>query len=133
MSHDAIAPATAPIAALTTTIDRNDSTASGTEVGLVAAPTAMVKMTIPVPSLRRLSASTNVARRRGARNRLKLAMTAAGSVADTIAPTTKPAAGGTPAATDRTTATPTATTTTPGPASSATPASDGRSTAASML
>src|SRR5215210_4296472 len=118
MSHDAIAPATAPIAALTTTIDRNDSTASGTEIGLVAAPTAMVKMTIPVPSLRRLSASTNVARRRGARNRLKLAMTAA---------------GGTPAATDRTTATPTATTTTPGPASSATPASDGRSTAASML
>ena len=43
--------------------------------------------TIPVPSLSRLSASTAVASRSGACSRLNVAITAAGSVAATIAPT----------------------------------------------
>jgi hypothetical protein len=44
---------------------------------------------MPVPSLKTLSASTSVASRRGEPTRLKVAITAAGSVAESIAPTTK--------------------------------------------
>ena len=54
----------------------------------------IVKSTIAVASLKRLSPSTRIAKRFGAPRSLKIATTATGSVADKIAPsnrhTTKP-------------------------------------------
>ena len=61
---------------------------SSGEDALVTKLTAIVKTTMPVPSLNRLSASIRVASRRGEASRLNVAMTAAGSVAESIAPTT---------------------------------------------
>ena len=126
---DAAHPAIAPITALTTTTETNVMPVSSGEVGvrLLTKPTAIVKATMPVPSLKMLSASTNVARRRGEARLLNVAMTAAGSVAASIAPTTKACSGGNPAPTCRNRVTSPALTRTPGPARSDTPSSDGRS------
>ena len=89
--REATQPVTAPIAALTTTTETKVTPVCSGEVAvvLVTRPTAIVKATMPVPSLKRLSASTRVDNRRGDASLLNVAMTAAGSVAASIAPTTK--------------------------------------------
>ena len=87
----------------------------------------MAKTTMPVPSLKTLSASINVARRLGVRNLLNVAMTAAGSVAESIAPTTNACGSGIPAPSARAAAINAAVINTPGPASNATPPREGRS------
>ena len=84
----------------TTTVVTTSPTTSS--IGATSRPndsTAIAKMTMPVPSLKRLSASTSVVSRRGARRRLKTAMTAAGSVAASIVPTRNARANGSPVAT----------------------------------
>jgi hypothetical protein len=80
-------PAARPIPALITTAATNAMTAFPGPTGLVTARTAIAKSTSPVPSLRRLSPSTIVESERDTARRLKVATTAAGSVAETIAPT----------------------------------------------
>ena len=99
---------------ITTAMNRTPPSAS--ETGAETAARATPKTTIAVPSFRRLSASTTVASRRGERSCLNVAMTAAGSVAETIAPTTNALAHGIPVAVDRRSATMAAVTTTPGTA-----------------
>ena len=125
-SREAAHPATAPMAALTATTETNATPICSGETGLVTYATAIEKATMPVPSLKRLSASTSVASRRGESSPLKVAMTATGSVAASIAPTMNACAGGNPAPRFKTSATSAALTRTPGPASSETPSSDGR-------
>ena len=82
-------PATTPMPTLITTAPTNETVASEGPTGSVTARTAIAKSTSPVPSLRRLSPSTIVASDRLTDRRLNVATTAAGSVAETIAPTMK--------------------------------------------
>ena len=90
-TRDATQPVAAPIAALTATTETKVMPVSSgeVEVALDTTLTAIVKATMPVPSFKRLSASISVDSRRGDDSRLNVAMTAAGSVAASIAPTTK--------------------------------------------
>ncbi len=85
-----------------------------------------------MPSLKRLSPSTVAARRCGTPSRRKVAITAAGSVAATMAPTMKPSSRGSPVPRKSAAATTTATTMTPGPASRATLPADRRRAVRSM-
>ena len=96
ISRDASQPAAHPMTRLTTIVPTNASSASPMEIPLVTTWTAMANATRPVPSLSRLSPSTSVSRRGGVGSRWKVETTAAGSVAATIAPTTKPSWIGSP-------------------------------------
>ena len=87
MRRAARTPATRPIPALNTTPVTNARIASDGPTDSVTARTAIANSTSPVPSLRRLSPSTIVASDRLTARRLNVATTAAGSVAETIAPT----------------------------------------------
>ncbi len=82
-------PSATPTAVEMTVVRTSPTTSSTGATSRPNASTAIAKITIPVPSLKRLSASTSVVRRRGARRREKTAMTAAGSVAASIVPTRK--------------------------------------------
>ena len=107
---------------LIATVATNVMTASPGPIGAETAWTASANRTSPVPSLSRLSPSTIVDSAGGTRSRLNVATTAAGSVADTIAPTMNARSSGRPVARLSTTATMAAEMTTPGTASRARPA-----------
>ena len=87
MTRVATMPTTSPIAALSATVVTNPTTPSSGDTGPVAAARRSGRATTAVPSLNRLSASTSVASRAGAPRRRNVAMTATGSVAETMAPT----------------------------------------------
>ena len=114
---------------LTTEIAANDTVASSGVTGSYTALTAIANRTSPVPSFRRLSPSTMVASSSGTRTRLNVATTAAGSVADSIAPTMNARSSRSPVARWRTRATTAAETTTPGTARRASPPDQRRSSA----
>ena len=94
---------------------------------------AIANRTTPVPSLSRLSASTTVDRRAGARSRLNSATTATGSVADSIAPRMKASPRSRPVIVDTTTATIAAVMITPGAARNEITRNDRRSSPTSIL
>ena len=127
MSQVASDPVHTPIATLATTDPMNETVASTGPGGRATAWTAIAKRTSPVPSLNRLSPSTIVASARDARSGLNVATTAAGSVADTIAPTRNARSGRSPVMRFSTIATTAAETSTPGTASSSNPLSQRRS------
>ena len=118
-----------PIARLSTIVATNDTIASPGPSGAATACTASAKRTSPVPSLRRLSPSTIVDRAGGTRRRLNVATTAAGSVAETMAPTMNESPMGSPVASVSTTATMAAEIRTPGIARSTRPPNQRRSSA----
>ena len=87
------------------------------ETGVVSAFRAMAKITMPVPSLNRLSASIRVVRRGGARRWPSTEMTAAGSVAASMVPTRKAIPSGIGEVASSANPTATAVSSTPGTAS----------------
>ena len=121
ISREATSPTAAPMTALPATVSTNADRASIGLIATVTARIAIAKTTSPVPSLKTLSPSTRVTRPRGAPSRRNVSMTATGSVAATIAPTTNPSSGRSPVPTESTTATTLAATRTPGAARRATP------------
>ena len=112
--RDASQPAASPMPTLLTTVTTTVCAVSAIDTRPLIAATVTPNSTSAVPSLNRLSPSTSVARRRGAPRFRKVAMTATGSVAATIAPTTMPSSNGRPVARFSTTATIAAETRTPG-------------------
>ena len=131
MTRVATTPSPKPMSVLIATVATNVTTAASGVVAPPTAPTAIVKITTAVPSLNRLSASTSVARRPGACRWRNVAMTATGSVADTIAPTRNAEPSGTAANAASTTATTPAEIRTPGTARSTAPRNVRRSSSMS--
>ena len=129
MIRAARTPVARPMATLIATVPTKVMTASPGPIGATTTCNAMAKRTRPVPSLRRLSPSTNVDSAGGTRRRLNVATTAAGSVAETIAPTMNARSSRSPVARFRTIATIPAEITTPGIARSARPRNHRRSSA----
>src|SRR5450759_777439 len=113
-------PSTPPIRTLTVSVVTKKIVASAAPRPPVTIRSATTKMTRLVPSLRRLSPSTSVRSRSGAASRRKVATTAAGAVAQTMAPTSRPDPSEIPVPRWTTTATTSAVRITPGTASTTT-------------